>query len=234
MSLQRPSDTGHRDRGLDDPVRRPAARLAATAPNEPTRPGSRGGRLVAARQLRRNRTFDAQPRDGAAPGRRARRARARTEPSADRGGPGARLRRTLTGRPRHGGACGTASSGCWHAYEPFPCLAVDRGWRVLRFNAGATVLLDGVAPHLLEEPNALRIALHPDGLAPRIRNLAEWRHHVVGRLRARDRRGWPGAALVAAGRNRLVSGRFRDRPRIWAESRCRWSCTPPTAGCSRS
>jgi transcriptional regulator with XRE-family HTH domain len=69
------------------------------------------------------------------------------------------------------------------AYDPFPCLAVDRGWRVLRFNSGTAVLLDGVAPHLLEEPNALRIALHPDGLAPRIRNLAEWRHHVVGRLR---------------------------------------------------
>ena len=69
------------------------------------------------------------------------------------------------------------------AYNPFPCLAVDRCWRVLRFNAGAAVLLDRVAPHLLEQPNALRIALHPDGLAPRIRNLAEWRHHVVGRLR---------------------------------------------------
>jgi transcriptional regulator with XRE-family HTH domain len=69
------------------------------------------------------------------------------------------------------------------AYEPFPCLAVDRGWRVLRFNAGAAVLLEGVAPHLLELPNALRIALHPDGLAPRIRNLAQWRHHVIGRLR---------------------------------------------------
>jgi transcriptional regulator with XRE-family HTH domain len=69
------------------------------------------------------------------------------------------------------------------AYEPFPCLAVDRGWFVLRFNAGAAVLLEGVAPHLLELPNALRISLHPDGLAPRIRNLAQWRHHVVGRLR---------------------------------------------------
>lgn len=77
------------------------------------------------------------------------------------------------------------------AYEPFPCLAVDRGWRVLRFNAGATVLLDGVAPHLLDEPNALRIALHPDGLAPRIRNLAEWRHHVVGRLRREIAAGGP-------------------------------------------
>jgi len=69
------------------------------------------------------------------------------------------------------------------AYDPFPCLAVDRNWRVLQFNAGATVLLEGVAPHLLEQPNALRIALHPDGLARRIRNLAQWRHHVVGRLR---------------------------------------------------
>jgi transcriptional regulator with XRE-family HTH domain len=69
------------------------------------------------------------------------------------------------------------------AYDPFPCLAVDRGWRVLRFNAGAMVLLDGVAAHLLEQPNALRISLHPDGLAPRIRNLAQWRHHVVDRLR---------------------------------------------------
>jgi transcriptional regulator with XRE-family HTH domain len=69
------------------------------------------------------------------------------------------------------------------AYDPFPCLAVDRNWRVLQFNAGAAVLLEGVEPHLLEQPNALRIALHPDGLAPRIRNLAQWRHHVVGRLR---------------------------------------------------
>ena len=69
------------------------------------------------------------------------------------------------------------------AYDPFPCLVVDRNWRVLQFNAGATVLLEGVAPHLLEQPNALRIALHPDGLAPRIRNLAQWRHHVASRLR---------------------------------------------------
>lgn len=29
----------------------------------------------------------------------------------------------------------------------------------------------------------MRIALHPDGLAPRIRNLGQWRHHLVERLR---------------------------------------------------
>ena len=69
------------------------------------------------------------------------------------------------------------------AYGPYPCLAVDRHWNVLQVNNGAAVLMDGVAAHLLAEPNALRISLHPDGLAPRIRNLAQWRHHVIGRLR---------------------------------------------------
>ncbi|MEO3759338.1 helix-turn-helix transcriptional regulator [Mycobacterium sp. B14F4] len=69
------------------------------------------------------------------------------------------------------------------AYNPFPCIAVDRNWHIMRANEGAGVLLDGVAPALLERPNALRIALHPDGLAPRIRNLAQWRHHLLDRLR---------------------------------------------------
>ncbi|MGA5465380.1 helix-turn-helix domain-containing protein [Mycobacterium sp. NPDC050041] len=69
------------------------------------------------------------------------------------------------------------------AYDPFPCVVVDRRWNIVAANAGAGVLLDGVAPHLLAEPNALRIALHPDGLAPRIRNLGQWRHHLVTRLR---------------------------------------------------
>lgn len=69
------------------------------------------------------------------------------------------------------------------AYDPFPCVAVDRHWNVVGANAAAAVLLEGVAPQLLESPNALRLALHPEGLAPRIANLGEWRHHLLGRLR---------------------------------------------------
>ena len=69
------------------------------------------------------------------------------------------------------------------AYNPYPCLAVDRGWNVVQTNPAAALLTDGVAAHLLFRPNALRISLHPEGLAPRIRNLAQWRHHVIGRLR---------------------------------------------------
>lgn len=69
------------------------------------------------------------------------------------------------------------------AYEPYPCLAINRDWDVVAANDGAALLLEGVAADLLNRPNALRISLHPDGLAPRIRNLGQWRHHVVGRLR---------------------------------------------------
>jgi len=69
------------------------------------------------------------------------------------------------------------------AYEPYPCLAVDRGWNVVAANAGAGLLMQGIGAHLLDPPNALRMSLHPDGLAPRIRNLGQWRHHVIGRLR---------------------------------------------------
>ncbi|MDZ4267441.1 MAG: helix-turn-helix transcriptional regulator, partial [Mycobacterium sp.] len=69
------------------------------------------------------------------------------------------------------------------AFGPYPCVVVDRGWWIVQANPGVAVLLDGVAPSLLERPNALRIALHPDGLAPRIRNLAQWRTHLIERLR---------------------------------------------------
>ena len=43
--------------------------------------------------------------------------------------------------------------------------------------------MEGVAPELLEPPvNVLRLSLHPDGVAPRIVNLAEWREHLLDRL----------------------------------------------------
>jgi transcriptional regulator with XRE-family HTH domain len=66
---------------------------------------------------------------------------------------------------------------------PNPALVVDRYWTLRLANAGARALLDGVAPHLLEgEVNVLVLSLHPDGLATRIRNLAEWRQHILQRL----------------------------------------------------
>jgi transcriptional regulator with XRE-family HTH domain len=69
-------------------------------------------------------------------------------------------------------------------YEPYPALVVDRHWEMLDANAGLDVLLEDVAAEQLAPPvNALRLSLHPDGLAPRILNLGEWRAHVLDRLR---------------------------------------------------
>jgi len=70
------------------------------------------------------------------------------------------------------------------AHEPYPAVVVDRVWTLVDANAGVALLTDGVAPDLLAPPaNALRVSLHPDGMAPRIVNLGEWRAHVLGRLR---------------------------------------------------
>jgi hypothetical protein len=69
-------------------------------------------------------------------------------------------------------------------HEPYPALVVDRHWEMLDANAGVAVLLTGIDPEQLAPPvNALRLSLHPDGLAPRILNLGEWRAHILDRLR---------------------------------------------------
>jgi transcriptional regulator with XRE-family HTH domain len=69
------------------------------------------------------------------------------------------------------------------AHEPFPALAVDRHWNIVSTNRAVGVLLEGVAAPGDGRPNALRLALHPLGLAPRIVNFAGWRAHLLARLR---------------------------------------------------
>ncbi|WP_149538169.1 MmyB family transcriptional regulator [Siccirubricoccus phaeus] len=70
------------------------------------------------------------------------------------------------------------------AQMPNPALAVDRHWQLVAANPMAGRLMAGAAPALLAPPvNVLRLSLHPEGLAPRIRNLAEWRAHLLARLR---------------------------------------------------
>src|SRR3954452_17913005 len=64
------------------------------------------------------------------------------------------------------------------AHEPFPAVVVDRGWNVVAGDSAGAMLTAGVAEHLLAPPvNVLRIALHPEGMAPRITTLGEWRAH---------------------------------------------------------
>jgi transcriptional regulator with XRE-family HTH domain len=68
-------------------------------------------------------------------------------------------------------------------HEPYPAAVIDRRWNMVAANRAIALLVEGVAPELLEPPaNVLRASLHPDGMAPRILNLGEWRAHLLERL----------------------------------------------------
>ncbi|WP_405534606.1 helix-turn-helix transcriptional regulator [Streptomyces sp. NBC_00075] len=68
-------------------------------------------------------------------------------------------------------------------YEPYPAFVVDATYNVVAANRGILMLLDGLPESLLTPPvNAMRLTLHPEGLAPRIRNLREWRGHLLAQM----------------------------------------------------
>ncbi|MER7203601.1 transcriptional regulator [Streptomyces sp. CB01635] len=70
-----------------------------------------------------------------------------------------------------------------HGYEPYPALVVDATYTVVAANRGIGMLMEGIPESLLAPPlNAMRLTLHPEGLAPRIRNLREWRGHLLAQM----------------------------------------------------
>ncbi|MET8234269.1 helix-turn-helix transcriptional regulator [Micromonospora sp. NPDC005298] len=69
-------------------------------------------------------------------------------------------------------------------HRPYPALLVDRHWHLVDANPAVDLFTADARPHLLTPPiNVLRLSLHPDGMAPRILNLPEWRSHLLKRLR---------------------------------------------------
>lgn len=68
-------------------------------------------------------------------------------------------------------------------HMPFPAIAVDRHWNIVSMNAATSFLTEQISAAMLAPPiNAIRLALHPDGLAPQVVNLAEWHAHVLEQL----------------------------------------------------
>ncbi|MGC2960755.1 helix-turn-helix domain-containing protein [Paraburkholderia graminis] len=68
-------------------------------------------------------------------------------------------------------------------HEPYPALAIDRHWTIVATNNALAPLLAGASPELLKPPvNALRLSLHPEGIASSIVNWHAWREHVLARL----------------------------------------------------
>ncbi|MDR6444536.1 transcriptional regulator with XRE-family HTH domain [Paraburkholderia terricola] len=68
-------------------------------------------------------------------------------------------------------------------HEPYPALAIDRHWTILAANSALAPLVAGTSAELLKPPvNALRLSLHPEGIAASIVNWHAWREHVLARL----------------------------------------------------
>jgi transcriptional regulator with XRE-family HTH domain len=77
-----------------------------------------------------------------------------------------------------------ALDGVLAGHMPFPAIVVDRYWTLIGANEALATVLGGVAPELMEPPvNTLRVALHPDGMAPSILNLGDYRRHLLDRLK---------------------------------------------------
>ena len=68
------------------------------------------------------------------------------------------------------------------AHRPYPAIVIDRYGQIVAANAGWPILADGCAEHL--RGNAYRLALHPDGMAPRVANFPEWARHVLNTMAA--------------------------------------------------
>jgi transcriptional regulator with XRE-family HTH domain len=70
-------------------------------------------------------------------------------------------------------------------HEPYPAVAVDRGWNLVAANAPMLALAGvvDIDPTLLEPPiNVMRVGLHPRGLGPLMVNLGDWHAHWLERL----------------------------------------------------
>lgn len=108
----------------------------------------------------------------------------------------------------------TALEHVLDGHMPYPAVLTDRDAQLVAANPAAGALLAGAAPWLLDTPvNLARVLLHPDGIAPRIGNLAEWGWHVIdGLARKADRDRNPALEAVIAELAEYVPARPRHLP----------------------
>lgn len=82
----------------------------------------------------------------------------------------------------------TALDSVLRGHMPYPAVIVSQYGDLIDANAAFGLFAEGCAPELLHPPvNVRRLALHPNGLAPRVLNLPEWGRHVTETMRNRVR-----------------------------------------------
>jgi transcriptional regulator with XRE-family HTH domain len=75
------------------------------------------------------------------------------------------------------------------AHQPYPAIVIDRHGNLVAANSAFGLLTEGAAAELAgTAANAYRLALHPDGMAPRIVNFAEWARHILAGIAAEIQR----------------------------------------------
>jgi transcriptional regulator with XRE-family HTH domain len=80
-------------------------------------------------------------------------------------------------------AVNAAINSVLEGHLPYPAVVVDRHWEMVAGNDAIDMLTAGIPAFLLEPPvNVLRLSLHPEGMAPNIINLDQWRGHILHRL----------------------------------------------------
>ncbi|AZM47074.1 transcriptional regulator [Streptomyces sp. WAC 06738] len=81
-------------------------------------------------------------------------------------------------------AAGAAVARVLRAHEPYPAVAFDRRWNILRTNRAVEPFFAGVDPALLRPPvNLVRLGLDPRGFAPLVVNLDDVRTVFRARIR---------------------------------------------------
>ncbi len=88
------------------------------------------------------------------------------------------------------GAARAAVEAVLAGHEPNPSTAVNARWDLLAANAAMERFLADLPDHLTAPPlNMLRVTLHPDGMADRLRNPVQWRAGTLRRVRRQLDRG---------------------------------------------
>ncbi|MBM4827716.1 helix-turn-helix domain-containing protein [Streptomyces althioticus] len=98
------------------------------------------------------------------------------------------------------GAARAAVEAVLTGHEPNPALAVNVRWELLAANRAMGLFLGDVRRGPSDPPfNVLKATLGPDGMAGRVLNLAQWRAHVLRRVRRQlDRTADTGLAELLA------------------------------------
>ena len=187
------------------PRRRAPARLAPAPAPEPARPRARGGRVGAPPELRRDRPLAAERGDGPAPGRAARRAAARPQRAAAGGGLRARVRRSAPSRSPRWRRCARRSTASCRPRARTRRSSSTAHWDMVAGNRAVAPAhrRRRAASCSSRRSTSCALSLHPDGVAPRIANLGEWRAHLLDRLGrqvALDRRRRAGGAASTSSR----------------------------------